>query len=69
MPSFDDTFAPSPMHPVSEVLTSYLAITAPARARSGAEARTPLLSSRSPGDDRSATIRAEELWDALGDFA
>ena len=66
MPSFDDTIAPSLVHPVSEVLARYLAMTAPSR--SGAEARTPL-SSRSPDDDRSPAIRAEELWDALGDFA
>jgi hypothetical protein len=68
MPSFDETFAPSLTHPVSEVLTRYLAMTAPARGRSGADAHTPR-PSRSPGDDRSAAIRAEELWDALGDFA
>jgi hypothetical protein len=68
MPNFDDTIAPALVHPVSEVLTRYLAMTAPARSRSGADARTPL-SSRSPDDHRSAAIRAEELWDALGDFA
>ena len=68
MPSFDDTIAPSLMHPVSEVLTRYLGMTAPARSRSGAEARTPL-SSRPPDENSSAAIRAEELWDALGDFA
>ncbi|HEX4532336.1 MAG TPA: hypothetical protein VIA11_23340 [Acidimicrobiia bacterium] len=68
MPSFDDTIAPSLLHPVSEVLTRYLAMTAPARSSSGAAPRTPL-SSQSPRDNRSAAIRAEELWDALGDFA
>jgi hypothetical protein len=67
MPSFDDTIAPTLLHPVSEVLTRYLAMTAPAR--SSSDAAHPPLSSGSPRDDRSAAIRAEELWDALGDFA
>jgi hypothetical protein len=68
MPSFDDTIAPALMHPVSEVLTRYFAMTAPARPRSRDEdgARR---SSPAPGAERSAAIRAEELWDALGDFA
>jgi hypothetical protein len=59
MPTFDDTrdqVAPSFLHPVTEVLSRYLAMTAPTRARASA-------------DDRPVQIQAEELWDALGDFA
>ncbi len=64
MPSFTDSrdrAAPLPTHPVSEVLSRYFAMTAPTRVRSA----------RSSEDDYEASSRrrAEELWDALGDFA
>ena len=63
MPTFSDTrdrVAPSFTHPMTEVLSDYLAMTAPERTSPGSPAETP---------DRSAQSRAEELWDALGDFA
>lgn len=71
MPAFTDTrdhVTPSFMFPVSEVLSRYLAMTAPTRSRAGAEERTPP-TPRAAGSDGSAQTRAEELWDALGDFA
>jgi hypothetical protein len=71
MPTFNDSRdrSPSPAtHPVSEALSRYLAMTAPTRARAGLEHRTPH-ASEALGFDGSAQLRAEELWDALGDFA
>src|SRR5207253_2128559 len=60
--------SPSFTHPVSEALSRYLAMTAPGRARAGTGDRTPPASVPF-GSDGSAQLRAEELWDALGDFA
>jgi hypothetical protein len=71
MPTFDDTrdqIAPSLLHPVTEVLSRYLAMTAPARSRASADDRT-LPSSEAGRSDGSVQIQTEELWDALGDFA
>jgi len=46
-------------HPVSELLSRYFAMTAPGRPRSAAMVPA----------ERPRPVRAEELWDALGDFA
>ena len=71
MPTFQNTRrrgAPSVKHPVSDVLSRYLAMTAPARRRASVLAPAPR-SSDALRAERSAGSRAEELWDALGDFA
>jgi hypothetical protein len=71
MPTFRDTRTRperSSSHPVTEVLSRYLAMTAPERPRPGSHDRT---SPRSPVTSSRPSVqrRAEELWDALGDFA
>jgi hypothetical protein len=58
---------PSFAHPVSEMLTRYLSIASPARARATISDDGPPLSTTA--SRRSAQLRAEELWDELGDFA
>jgi len=63
-----DHRSPTFTSPVNEVLSRYLGMTSPARARARAEDRTPRASDAA-GSDGSAQLRAEELWDALGDFA
>jgi hypothetical protein len=71
MPTFEDArdqVAPSFLHPVTEVLSRYLAMTAPASSRTIAEDRA-LPVSEAGRSEGSRQIQAEELWDALGDFA
>jgi hypothetical protein len=63
-----DYRSPTFTHPVNEALSRYLGMTAPARARVGTEDRTRHASDAA-GADGSAQLRAEELWDELGDFA
>jgi hypothetical protein len=71
MPTLNDTrdpVTPPFTFPVSEVLSRYLAMTAPTRSRAGAENRRPP-SAQTARSNGSAHTRAEELWDSLGDFA
>jgi hypothetical protein len=71
MPLFHDPrdrAASRSTHPVDEAVSRYLAMTTPARARGRAEDHRP----HAPEGgvfDGSAQARAEEIWDALGDFA
>jgi hypothetical protein len=53
---------------VTEVLSRYLAITAPDRSRAQAEHRRASRAQVASANDFALT-RAEELWDSLGDFA
>ena len=74
MPTFSadtrEALTPSLVFPVSEVLSSYLAMTAPTRSRAGARAEGRTAPGpRAAGSDESGELRAAELWDALGDFA
>ena len=58
---------PSFAHPVTEMLTRYLAIASPARGRGTLSDGVPPSPATTSGT--SAQLRAEELWDELGDFA
>jgi hypothetical protein len=71
MPLFDnprDRASSRSTHPVNETLSRYLAMTTPARPRAGAEDHRPY-APEGAGLEGSAQSRAEEIWDALGDFA
>ena len=71
MPPRNDTLepvTPAFTFPVTEVLSRYLAMTAPNRSRARAENRRPSRAQTASANG-SALPRADELWDSLGDFA
>jgi hypothetical protein len=71
MPLFHDPrdrAASRSTHPVDEAVSRYLAMTTPTRPRPGADDHRPH-APESAGLAASAQARAEEIWDALGDFA
>jgi hypothetical protein len=71
MPTFNDTrepVTPAFTFPVTDVLSRYLAMSGSTPSGTGAKNPRPA-SAETASADGSAQTRAEELWDALGDFA
>jgi hypothetical protein len=66
-PDAPSRVAPPFAHPVSELLTRYLSIASPARAQAAMSDDAP--SSFATRSRSAVQRRAEEIWDALGDFA